>query len=294
MIKQCRYALNRLFNLFVIAGVTVFVVVFYLMENINELKDYLPVLGLGLFFMIVPVIFMPYCYSFDNDGVTIHYLVLPKERYLWRNISLISVDYNQAGPSNSTLFDLLFSKVFKIQGDVEGKKRFYMEGHICKSLRTKHLLEKYWDGTIDNFLFETKRVKKNKDKTNKSYSLDEIVPLEREMKALAKQCIAPYHNEIVQFDLELRKRYVFLTSDFIELNSRPLEPYTYTVLVDISRPGETNEDNIWTISVDLLFVRLGRNAYKGVKNKNAMHELEESLTETVESIRNNKIECLNK
>ena len=145
-----------------------------------------------------------------------------------------------------------------------------MEGHICKSFITKRLIEKYWDGTIDNSILGSKRAKKNKVKTNKSYSVDEIVSLEREMKALAKQCIAPYHNEIVQYDLELRKRYVFLTSDFIELNSRPLESYTYTVLLDIFRQGETNEDNIWSISVDLIYVRLGRNAYKGVKNKNAM------------------------
>lgn len=294
MKNKRQFALNKLFNIFILAGIAVFAVVFYFSEDISEIKDYLLFIAIGLFFIGVPTIFMPYCISFDSEGVTNHYIFMPKERYLWSNIYSISVDYSQGYSSDGPLFDLLFSKVFEIQGDVEGKKRFYMEGHISKSLRTKRLIEKYWDGEIDNCLFTSKKAKKNKVRQNKSYSVEEIVPLEREMKALAKQCIAPYHNEIVQFDLQLHKRYVYLTSDFIELNSRPLEPYTYTVLIDISRPGETNEDNIWTISVDLLHARLGRTAHKGVKNKNAINELEQILEDTVEAIRNNEIECLAK
>lgn len=286
-----QFALNKLFNLFIIVGIAVFIVTFYYLEDISEIKDLLPLIALGLFIIGVPIIFMPYCYSFDGEGVTSHYIFMPKERYLWSNIYSIQVDYDDTGSANSTLFDLLFSKKFILKGDVEGKKRFYMQSEIQKSWRTKHLIEKYYDGAIDNCLFETKK-SKNRIKLDKSYSTEEVTSMEREMKAMTKKCIAPFHNEIVQYDLELRKKYIYVTSDFIELNSRPLEAYTYTVLLEISRPGEKDEDKIWAISVDLIRVRLGRNAFKGVKNKNALCELEQTLTDTINSIRNNEIECL--
>ena len=85
MIKQCCFALNRLFNLFFVAGVNVFGVVFCFMDHMNEIKDYLLILGLGFFFCKCSRnIYYLICYfrSF------LKYKVVLKEKndFIWKDI----------------------------------------------------------------------------------------------------------------------------------------------------------------------------------------------------------------
>lgn len=152
MNKKHQFALNRLFYLFVIMGI---VFGYFAVTSLLEQETTLGiVLGIfSLFFVFVPIFAMPYCYRFDNEGVSICYLFFPNERYLWGNIHTITVEEDSSS-SDHPFWDLLFSRVFKIKGRVEGERRPYMQGHIQKSHRTKRLLEQYWDSTITGYFGE--------------------------------------------------------------------------------------------------------------------------------------------
>lgn len=286
-----QYALDKLFNVFIIIGCFL-LYASYVFQDENSIGLVIGTGIFGLLFIIGAIILIPCCYGFDSEGVTMYYVFSPNERYLWRNIRAIEVSDDGTNSSHTALFDVIFGRVFAISGYVEGEYHFYMNGHIRKSWRTKRLIEKYWDGTITGYFWENfidwwNKSKNKKRKQPKHRLTDEIIPMEKDMKAKIKQCIIPYHDKIRQYGFEIRRKYIYITKNLDELNSRPSEGYTYIALVEISCPGETDEDKIWCFSVDLLYVRLGKNAYKGVKNKNALMEMEYWLRETMQEIKNN-------
>ena len=85
--------------------------------------------------------------GFDEEGITLYFVLYPKEIYLWKNIRRIknTKDYSGSKP----ILGMIFSNVYEISGKVEGKKRFFECGVVSKSLRTKKLLEKYWHKKIE-------------------------------------------------------------------------------------------------------------------------------------------------
>jgi hypothetical protein len=166
----------------------------------------------------------------------------------------------------------------------------------AQAFRTKHLLEKYWDGKITGYLFEG--VKEHIDKRKaekqsyiKEHMKDEIVPMEREIRAEVREWLEPLTAQANQYDLDIKAEYFYVTEDFEELKYRPKEKYTYTLVAEIAHFGETNEDRIVVVSVDLLFVRIGKKAYLGVKNKHAKKELEDIISEVLSEINKNGIEA---
>lgn len=287
-------ALNRTFNLCVFLGPLLLWLAVVLFGD-NE-KGISIIMGvLGLLALLLSLFLLPCCYLFDKDGVTIRYVLLPSERYLWKNIRAITVTDDGTGPRpHDSLFDLFFSTVFQIRGRVEGKQRFYMEGHIYKSRRTKRLLETHWDGTITGYFGEEVKAwwrrRGKKQRQIAQHLTDQIAPMEREARAKTRAFLAPFQHQAAQQDLELRVEYLYVTEDFDELKSRPAEGYTYTALIEIAHPGETDEARIVCVSTDLLFVRLGKTAWRGVENEKALPELEEMLTETLREIAQNGIE----
>ena len=143
--KKRQFALNRLFNHLIIVGL---ILLWVSIECFAD-KDFAYGIGFGiasLLFIILTSIFTPFCYSFDEDGVSLCYVFLPTERYLWKNVSFIYV-LNTSTTARTYFIDVFYATVFLIGGENEGEDRFYMKGHIRKSFRTKRLLEKYWDGT---------------------------------------------------------------------------------------------------------------------------------------------------
>ncbi|MBQ8184781.1 MAG: hypothetical protein IJ036_03235 [Lachnospiraceae bacterium] len=282
-----RLALNKLFNLFIITGPLLLLLAYHILHG-DEI-------GIGIFFGIIgllmlatPLLALPYCYLFDEKGVSAHYVFFPPERYLWENIHSIRV-VNDSTSSSHAVFDLLFGQVFEIKGNVEGQKRFYMKGQIQKSLRTKHLLEAYWDGTITGYLGEDMKAwwnkhMRKKPKTAKHYLNSEIISMEKNARAKVQEYIKPFIDRAALFDLELHTEYIYLTKNFQETKKRPAATYTYLLLLEISYPGETNEDRILRLDVELLYGRLGKTDYKGVENKDAWTELHEMLTETLDEI----------
>jgi hypothetical protein len=76
---------------------------------------------------------------------------------------------------------------------------------------------------------------------------------------------------------------IYITKDLDELNSRPQEGYTYTLVAEIARFNETDESRAVSVSTDLLYVRLGRTAYRGVKNEYAKDELEFTISDVLKA-----------
>ena len=91
--------------------------------------------------------------------------------------------------------------------------------------------------------------------------------------------------------MELKTKYLYVTDDLEELTARPRRGYTYMLLVELAQPDEADEDRIVSVSVDLLRVRLGRSAYRGVQSQGAQEELCGYLTDVLEEIATNGIEA---
>lgn len=247
-------------------------------------------LGIGfavfalLILCVIPLL-MPYQYRFDEAGVTICYLLLSNERYLWNNIYHISVTTLDSKGS-------LFLKFYKIEGQVEGKKERYHEGTICKTFRSKRLIEKYWDGTIEGYwdVFKPDKSKrKGKKQPSKTLLTEEVAAMERNIRAEMRPFLGSYEAQAALYGMELQVEYEYMTADYDTVKSRPTQRYTYCVSIGICRPGETDEEKIWCAEADLLHVRPGKNRYRGVENKNAQAELKEQLDDILKEISSHAI-----
>lgn len=164
--KSHKIALNRNFILFIVSGLLL--VWLACVSCLN--KEIAYGAGFGLFAVLLiaaPTVAMPWCYRFDPEGVSAKYFFFPQERYLWKNIhSIRVVDAISDGGRH-----LLFFYDYQIEGNVEGKLRRYMDGRISKTRRTKRLIKKYWDGTVEGYWHDevqaakkwwNKRIRKSK------------------------------------------------------------------------------------------------------------------------------------
>lgn len=290
-----QFALDKLFNFFIIFGLGLAwgSIEFFRENNIGY--------GVGfgivaLLFIVFTMVFTPYCYAFDSEGVSLCYVFLPVERYLWKDVHAIEVDCEHTHCTKGAMFDILFGWVFHIKGQNVGKNRFYMQGNIRKSFRTKRLLEKYWDGTITGYFFEDVkgcigRRKAKKQSETREYLTDEVALSEREVRAEVRALIAPFIDKARQYDLEVKTKYYCITKDLKETRSRPKEAYTYTLVGEIAHFNEKDENRIVEVSVDLVYARLGKTRYRGVKNAHLKEELEYTFTDVLDEIIKNGIEA---
>lgn len=282
--KKAQYAINKLCFTFSLAGIFFFII------STTAFKEGSTGLGIGMaffgaLFFIIPLCLMPLYYRFDSDGVSLKYLFLTEERYLWKNVWSIHLTDDS---TRTSIFNIFFM-VFQINGQVEGKHRRYMEGKIQKSIRTKHLIEKYWDGEVEGYLIDDikdhiNRCKAKKAMGSQKYSSESVARAERVVRKETQEQIRPYISRFAMIDLELRCNFVYVTDDLEELNSRPKKKYKYTVSVEISRKGETNEDMILCVDAALLTVKLGKDEYVSTKRKGAYRGLTEELDTLLEEI----------
>lgn len=287
-----QYARNKLFNLWMILGLICAGISIDSFGS-SDLAWTIIFGVLALLFLIATPLLTPAFYAFDAEGVSLCYAFYPTERYLWKDIYAIEVEDRDHGTGGRagifSILELFYSVVFTIYGKNVGISRPYMNGHIRKSIRTKHLLEKYWDGTITGYLLEDikNRIQQRRNKKVahvQAHLTDEIVPMEREIRAYAREWLSPFAEQAKQQDFELKTEYLYITSDFDKLKSRPQKGYTYSLTVELSLPNETDEERICVISVDLLYVRLGKTAYRGVKNEHAEEEVRLALDEGLKAV----------
>ncbi len=289
MKNKKKIALNSLFN-FAILCTALSVWISVDSFRTGDIEFFIISGVIALLILSAGVIFTPCIYIFDVEGLTLRY-VFCEERYLWENISEIEMNWDRfefGGSPRANLLDLFFPSYF-IYGDCESKWYFFMSGNIRKTLRTKHLIKKYWDGEITGYFFEDakKAIDKRRRKKKKyiaAHLTDEIVPMEREARAKAREWLKPYEAELRRMGLTIRCKYVYTVDGGDEYNSRPDEGYTYTLVIEISRPDEKDEKRIVVLSEDLLYVRLGKTAYRGVENNLAEELLQQTLTRELREI----------
>ena len=133
MKNKIHFSFNRLFNTLIIVGLL-------LVElSVCSFKEGDAELGVGLLFgaavIIVSCVFIPGCYLFDRDGITLVYIFLQNERYLWANIYDIEVKDSDTRHKSALFF--LFFFIYSLDGQPEGKQRFYMKGEIQKNTQNQ-------------------------------------------------------------------------------------------------------------------------------------------------------------
>ena len=138
-------ACNKFFNTAVILALFLLLSACSLVNE--ELVGSVGFIVICLVLLAAALIFMPYCYQFDEYGVSFKFLFFQDERYLWKNVRSIKITNDT---SSVDLFNYLFL-VFELNGRVEGRRRFYMTSQIYITRKTKRLLKKYWNGNIQYF-----------------------------------------------------------------------------------------------------------------------------------------------
>lgn len=285
MNNKKQYAINRLFFFFMIIGALLGVTAIPVAMEEISLGIIMGVMAAGI--LVTPFLLMPTYYVFDNEGVTLAYLLLPSERYLWANVTSVTVHID---PKSMGL-----ANFFLLEGQVEGKHRFYMDSHIRKSGRTKRLLEKYWHKKINGYYFaelksKLKRRVEKEELATKLHLANEVIPMERQMRAEARKVLKPLCDKAEELGLSLNYEFLFLTSDLELHKRRPVSGYDYTAEIELSLPGETDEGRILCMDVRLLQVRLLRKGYFGTVYDNAFENLEGELNQAFAKIQKNGFE----
>lgn len=290
MNKRKQIALNKLFNTSVVLGVLCACISVELF-SCDEIIWGVILAVAACLLIFLPMIFTPCCYIFDSEGVSFCYILIPNERFLWNDIYAIEVE--DISPPYTHMYsitlDFFYASVFCLKGNDSIKRRFFENVHIRKSFRTKKLLEKYWDGTITGYFFDDAKKWINKKRAKKqayvnAHFTDEIVKMEREIRADAREWLKPILAQAKQNNLDVKLKYYYVTKDSKELKSRPQEGYTYSIDVEISHYNEIDENKIIVVSADLLYVKLGKTSYRGIKNQKAKEELQIDFSDVLEKI----------
>ncbi len=255
--------------------------------------------GIGIFFAVVFVIGLisvfcvePHCYVFDDYGITSHYVFNRKERYLWKNIRSVRLIFDTGHYRHGHIF--LSNYIYVLDGKVEGEEKWYMQGYVRKSFRTKKLMEKYW-GVVEESDFS--KIKKKiqiwqgkKQKQIDAHFTDEAVKSEREARAKVREATKLCIEKAKSHNIDIKVKFFYVTSSGEELTSRPDESYRYIACAEISYIGETDEDRIVVTDEDLLFVRFSKTGYKCTENKKSAESLKDTLEEVTATIREKGIE----
>ena len=271
-------ALNKIFNFFVVIDVLLSIMTWACIDE----KWFGGIIGFGIIAVaawVITTLFVPCCYVFDQSGVSIVYIFLSNERYLWEKIDSVEVNYKSCGRRASQVY--LYS-VFDIYGASETEARFYMISNITKSLRTQRLLEKYWSGTITGYFWEDAKAWLNRKKAKRAkvinqHLTDQIVPMERELRAKTRDFLAPFVEKSSSLGLNLNAEYIYVTKGGERLNSRPKSHYTYTLELNVTSLDKAGNTPPACISADLIYVRCRKTGYSGSKNDSAYQKLQKEI-----------------
>ncbi len=240
---------------------------------------------LALVLLAVAIFITPVLYLFDEEGVTCVYLVFSNERYLWKRISSISLKMD-SGRYNGSFY--------QIKGIPQGERKKYLNGEIRKTFRTKRLLHRYYNGTIEGeSTWKGFRSKKKKGHSA-LIDADEVMTMEREMRARVKEALIPIMDRAGLNDLTVSVEYLYAVRGGEYLRQRPKDKYVYLALASIAQVGEKDKRKKVQVSSELIRVRLGGSAYIGVEEEEAITALVEILSDTLDMVVQNGINSYRK
>ena len=250
---------------------------------------------LGIVLLLAALLFLfgsltnPLLYVFSRAGITLFYLILPNERYLWKDIESVDAGFVFEQGRN---FQLLSLPVYEISGTPDSNLYFYMNGYVCKTHRSKRLIETYWGHEVNGYLSDLKiALKKHRSKQAKAMAQarrrqleTEILPMERAARAELRDAVKELTDQAQRGSLELRMDYLYLAGKGQESHSRPDESYRYLACAEISRSGETDGNRILVKCVFLMNVHIGKRSVSGKLHRNAKDLLRSAVGEALAEI----------
>lgn len=195
---------------------------------------------IGVTFFSIGLFFDPWYYVFDINGVSICYLFNRKHRFLWKKINAVILNEERIQNGNIYIYDIL--------GTPENEPCFYMRNKIIKNGKTEKMLEEYFDCGLVDF---TKKLKiKLKFKHFK-----EISEMEKYQQTQTEKYISHYRPELANIGLCLKTAYAYLSDkdeDIVEYSVIPKGNSTYSAILRVSRPDETDKNKIFEFDVALI------------------------------------------
>lgn len=229
------------------------------------------------------ILIIPKIYVGDEEGLSIYYLPFVKEYFRWDEIKRIKLK-NDYSSSRSILLDFLWKeyeiipvKEKRYKGD--NYHSIFHSSEISRTLLSRRMLKKYWDGEIEDDTFSWFRKRFSKDKTETvKYDLTEVKQKEKQARENVKRIAQQYESKAALYGKTIDASCTYFT-DEDDFNSRPKENYSFKAEIFVEK--ENDEEKSFYIDVEMLFVSYGKKKIKINENKNAANEIERLLNEAI-------------
>ncbi len=231
---------------------------------------------------IFGIVIIPKFSVADEEGVSIYYLPFVKESYKWSEIRKIEIVEDRS--YRKTCLDY-FWKVYKIvpmkEQNYKGSKyhSFFHSSEIFKTFLSKRMLKKYWNGAIEDDSFSWFKKHCTKTKKNVKYDLTEVRQKEKAVRDSLKSTVAQYEAKAKLYGKTIDASCTYFIDDE-DFGSRPKENYSYVAEIFVEK--ENDEENIFYIKAEILFVRYGKSNVKITENKSAFDEIANKINEAIE------------
>ncbi len=94
---------------------------------------------LSPFLIIIPLVFMPCKFTFDEVGITFHYLFLRDENYSWSDIELIETEFHGNG-----------KYMYVIREKIPREEKRFKQYKFPKRRKSEVALSLYYTGKIED------------------------------------------------------------------------------------------------------------------------------------------------
>lgn len=253
-------------------------------DKLGDVLAAVTVGGVLTLIFAVGIIIMPKLYVADEIGLSIYYLPFAKEYIRWDEIKRIKLKKNYSSRSNF-VFDFFFSEYEIVpvkEKRYKGDKyhRIFHSSEISRTLLSRRLIKKYWDGEIedDTFSWFRKRFPKNANEKIK-YDFTEVKQKEKWAREILKQTASQYESKAELYGKTIDASCTYFTDDN-DFNSRPKENYSFKAEIFVEK--ENDEEKSFYMCVELLFVSYGKNKIRISENENAFDEIAEKISEAIE------------
>lgn len=256
-----------------------FTMIFFLFVGINLFPQDL---GMIIIEIVVAIVFGtlflmgPNYYIADNEGIYIYYFLFAKDYYKWDEIKKVR-EYL----AGSYKFRY---KVYLLETTSEKNKPFYMSNEITKSMFTKRLIKKYWDGEINGDEYEDFK-KKLRKKRAEDIAVDKKQAIKDESEAREKitDILREHRTKAKENGHFINVKYIYEVEGKI-YKERPDCSYSFVADIEIGKIGTSDDESVF-IMTELLFVRYGKTSIKVIpKDDKIYSEISEKVGEGIRKI----------
>lgn len=215
----------------------------------------------------------PNYYVADSEGIAIYYFLFVKDYYKWDDIKNI----RECLEGHRKFYYTAYA--FETQ-TIENKP-LYMQGQITKSIWTKSLILKYWDGEIEGDDFEVFKKKLRKKKAE-ALAIDKkkAIKSENEAREIITEILRGYRATAKKQGQFIKAAYSYVVENST-YDKRPDKSYSFVVEIEMGKIGSPDDESEFIIT-ELLFVRYGKNTIKVIpKDEKIYSEISQKVGEFV-------------